>query len=62
MDVLHTDFTQKNEMVNIIQPVKLMSWLKANPEKAALAKTKLPWLKNIDELSNPIIAIGKCKE
>jgi hypothetical protein len=36
LDVLHTDFTQKNEMVNIVQPLKLMSWLKENPEKAAL--------------------------
>lgn len=49
-------------MVYVIQLVKLMSWLKENPEKAGQARNKLPWLKNIDEFSNPIIAIGKCKE
>lgn len=62
MDVIPMDFTQKNEMVYVIQPVKLMSWLKENPEKAAQARNKLQWLKDIDEFSNPIIVIGKCKE
>jgi hypothetical protein len=59
MDVIPVDFTQNNEMIYIIQPIKLLNWLKENPEKAQLARTKLQWLKNIDEFSNPIIAIGK---
>jgi hypothetical protein len=49
-------------MIYVVEPVKLLNWQKENPEKAALARTKLPWLKDIDEFSNPIIAIGKCKE
>lgn len=59
MDVIPRDFTQNNEMIYIIQPKKLMDWLKESPEKAQQARMKLSWLKNIDEFSNPIIAIGK---
>jgi hypothetical protein len=62
MDVVPKDFTQKNEMVYLIQPFELFKWFEANPEKAALAKNKLPWLKSIDESSNPVIVIAKCKE
>jgi hypothetical protein len=61
IDVVPDHFTQDNEMVRVIQPVKLMSWLKENPEKAAMAREKLPWLKDIDESGNPVIAIGKYK-
>jgi hypothetical protein len=61
MVVVPKDFTQKNEMVYLIQPSELFKWFKANPEKAASARNKLPWLKDIDELSNPVIAIAKCK-
>lgn len=62
MDILPLDFTQNNEMIYVIQPLELMNWFKKNPESAALARTKLPWLTNIDEFSNPIIAIGRCKD
>lgn len=62
MDVVPEDFTENNEMVYVIQPVKLINWFKENPEKAEKARNKLPWLKDIDEFSNPIIAIGKCKD
>ena len=62
MGVYPDHFTKNNEMVYVIQPTKLMSWFKENPKKAAEARMKLAWLKNIDEFSNPIIAIGKCKE
>jgi len=61
MDVIPQDFTESNEMIYVIEPAKLINWFKENPEKAAKAKTKLIWLKNIDEFSNPIIAIAKCK-
>lgn len=54
-------FTPNNEMVWVIQPVKLLKWLNANPGKAAIARAKLPWLKDIDEFSNPVIAIGRCR-
>jgi hypothetical protein len=49
-------------MFYVIQPIKLLSWFKENPEKAQLARTKLQWLKNIDEFSNPVIAIAQCKD
>lgn len=61
MDIMPFAFTEKNEMVFIIEPAGLLKWLNDNPEKAALAKTKLPWIRKIDEMSNPIIAIAKCK-
>jgi hypothetical protein len=62
LDVVPYSCTSKNEIVWIIQPGELVKWIKANPQKAALADKRLPWLMNIDELDNPIIAIGKCKE
>lgn len=62
MDVTPTYFTQTNEMVNVIQPGELLKWFKENPEKAEKAKKQLPWLTGIDEFSNPIIAIAKCKD
>jgi len=61
MDVVPLSFTQNNEMVWIVQPVSLINWLKENPEKAAVAKSKLLWLNHINEFSNPVIAIGSCK-
>jgi hypothetical protein len=62
MDLFPQSVTAKNEIISIIQPVKLMKWLNENPEKAARAREKYLWLKNIDEFSNPILAIGKCKD
>ena len=62
MDIIPQDFTQKNEMVFVIYPVDLINWLKRNSAEAQVAQDKVPWIKNIDEFSNPIIAIGKCKE
>ena len=62
MDVIPKEFTHKNEMVYLIQPAELFRWFATNPEKAALAKNKLPWLNKIDVFSNPVIAIAKCKE
>ena len=62
MDAVPFSFTGKNEMIWVIQPNELAKWLKSNPEKAALAANRLPWLKDFSEFSNPIIAIGKCKE
>jgi hypothetical protein len=62
MDVIPKEFTHKNEMVYLIQPAELFRWFAANPEKAVLAKNKLPWLNKIDVLSNPVIAIAKCKD
>lgn len=61
MDIVPKDFTKKDEMVFIIEPVKLLKWFNENPDKALIAGNKLPWLKNIDEFSNPIIALGKCR-
>jgi hypothetical protein len=56
------DITEKKEMVYIIKPLDLIKWFKENPEKAAAARKSCPWIKDIDEFSNPVIAIGSCKE
>jgi hypothetical protein len=62
MDVTQLDITEKNEMVFIIKPLDLINWFKDNPEKAAMASKSYPWIKDIDEFSNPVIAIGSCKD
>ena len=62
LDVRPVDITEKNEMVYIIKPLDLIKWFKENPEKAAAARKSCPWIKDIDEFSNPIIATGICKE
>ena len=62
MTVIPQGFTPQNEMFWIIQPLALLKWLKQNPVAADKAYKKLLWLKDIDETSNPVIAIGKCKE
>ncbi len=61
MDFIPQGFTSDNEMTWVIRPFDLLKWLKENPDRAEQAYKKLPWLKEIDEFSNPIIAIGKCK-
>lgn len=61
MDVIPQYFTQKNEMVYIIKPLDLINWLEENPQKGVLLRESQSWLKEIDEFSNPVIAIGKCK-
>jgi hypothetical protein len=59
MNVVPYCFTKNNEIVYVIQPVKLIKWFKENPEKASVAKSRLSWLKDIDEFSNPVIAIAR---
>ena len=61
MEVSPMQITSKNEIIYLIQPSQLFKWFDENPEEAALAKAKLNWLKDINELSNPIIAIAECK-
>jgi|WetSurMetagenome_2_1015567.scaffolds.fasta_scaffold54915_2 hypothetical protein len=60
IEVSPQSFTQNNEMVYVIRPLDLLNWLKENPNNSMLLKERLPWLKEIDEFSNPVIAIGKC--
>jgi len=62
MDVIPLGFTQNNEMFYIIKPLDLKNWLEENPPKAIQLRESQPWLKEIDEFSNPIIAFGKCKD
>ena len=62
LDVRPVDITEKKEMVYIIKPLDLIKWFKENPEKAAAARKSCPWIKDIDEFSNPVIAIGSWKE
>ncbi len=62
MDVRPVAITENNELVYVIQPAELIQWFKNNPEKASLARKSFPWIKEIDEFSNPVIAIGICKK
>jgi hypothetical protein len=61
MEVMPHGFTEKNELVYIIQPADLFKWFQQYPDKGANARARYPWLKDVDEFSNPIVAIGKCK-
>jgi hypothetical protein len=61
MEVMPHGFTEKNEMVYIIQPADLFKWFQQYPDKGANARARYPWLKDVDEFSNPVVAIGKCK-
>ncbi len=61
LDIIPDGITEENEMIFIVEPSKLLKWFKENPEKGSQLKRKHPVLNNIDEFSNPIIAIGKCK-
>jgi len=62
LDVKPVDITERKEMIYIIKPLDLIKWFKENPDKAATARKSCPWIKDIDEFSNPVIAIGSCKE
>jgi hypothetical protein len=62
LDVRPIDITEKNEMVYTIQPMELLNYLEENPEKAAELRNNNPWINDIDEFSNPVIAIGTFKE
>lgn len=61
LETLPEDITEENEMIFIIESISLTKWFKENPEMASQLKKKEPLLNYIDEFSNPIIAIGKCK-
>jgi hypothetical protein len=61
MDIIPQGVTPNNELTWVIEPIKLLKWLKENPDKARLAESRFPWLNTIDEFSNPIVAVAKCK-
>jgi hypothetical protein len=61
MDVIPQSFTPNNEMVFVIKPMELINWLKEDPQNSILLQQSQPWLKEINEFSNPIIAVGNCK-
>lgn len=54
-------FTQKNELIGILDPTDILEWLKNNPEKYKKLEEKMVWLKTLSETSNPVIVIAKCK-
>jgi len=61
LDIIPYTITEENEMIFIIKPSKIIKWCEENPSKGTKLKIKYPALNNIDEFSNPIIVIGKCK-
>jgi hypothetical protein len=62
MNLEVNNITQSNEMVFVIEAREILKWLNENPEKAIKARSRFPWLKSIDEFSNPVLAIAKCKQ
>ena len=61
MPILPYLITENNEMVAILEAAEIVKWKAQNPNIAAKLITKLPWLDKIDELDNPVIVFGKCK-
>ena len=55
-------FTKNNEMVAVLKAEDIKKWIDANPEKLESLCKKIPWLNKIDEMSNPVIFIAKCKD
>lgn len=62
LPVTPTNFTKNNEMVAFFNAKDIKKWIDSNPEKAEAFGKKFPWLYTIDEMSNPVIFIGKCKD
>jgi hypothetical protein len=54
--------TNTNELIAILQPLDIVSWKNKNTGKLSELKTKLPWIERINEMDNPVIVIGKCKD
>lgn len=62
MPITPISFTKNNEMVAALKAEDIKKWIDANPEKLESLSKKFPWLNKIDELSNPVIFIAKCKD
>ncbi len=62
LPVTPTNFTKNNEMVAFFNAKDIINWIDANPEKKEILRKKFTWLDTIDEMSNPVIFIGKCKD
>ena len=63
MSVLPDECGQYDRLLHYInQPIDLISWFKKNPPKVFATGKRFPWQEDLDGFSNPVIAIGKCKE
>jgi hypothetical protein len=62
LPVTPTNFTKNNEMVAFFNAEDIINWIDANPEKKEILSKKFTWLDTIDEMSNPVIFIAKCKD
>lgn len=61
MPVSPIKITEDNQMIAFLRPIEILKWLTENPSASAGMMAKFPWLKNINEMDNPVIVIGKCK-
>ena len=61
MSVTPLTITELNELVGVLQAAEINKWKAENPDKSVKLASKLPWISNINELDNPVIVIGKCK-
>lgn len=61
MPIVPKGFTQSNELIAVLDPLEISRWLVSNPWKKEHLFQKFPWLKNINELSNPVLVVAQCK-
>jgi hypothetical protein len=51
--------TKENELVGVLEAGDIVEWENENPETLKALESELPWLKGINEYSNPVIVLGK---
>ena len=56
------NLTDKNELVGVLQASDIKLWKTKNRSEIPTLIAKLPWLDSIDEVDNPVIVIGSCKD
>ena len=61
MPITPISFTKNNEMVAALSAENIKKWIDTNPKKLESLVKIFPWLNKIDEMSNPVIFIAKCK-
>jgi hypothetical protein len=61
IDVIPSSVTTKNELVYIIKAQELVKLCREDPGLYSAVKDRQPWLCEINELSNPIVAVGRSR-
>lgn len=62
VNVKFTSINDDYELVGFIQPSEILSWIENNPDRIEALGEKIPGIKIIDKMDNPVIYIAKFKE